>query len=446
MPEPEELIYFTAWLMLHDKDFQRAHRPSGWESWPRGPLSYLVSLSQRLNGPLSKVLVISCTETDGSNLRRHGTDIRLVRQVFDDLDAYAVDEPSLPAMRVACGNWLIKRALKVGTDKATILLNAGDVEKARQSLSDAQYRTQDNEPPLTLAAGGEAVLRQRWRKDDAVPTGIMDIDKAWHGGTRIGELGLMVGPTGLGKSMMIARLAAAAFWSNRYTLYFTTELSKEQILERITLGILMRGKSDLPTDFELSKLLLKAADEQGEELGANAGIEVRDGSMPILGLPAELETFKETHGAYPGLLLLDDPADLAPPGRFEKGYEGFRASWTYLRMNVAKELGIPVWCVGQANSAAVDKARVSLRNIGDAFAKAQKSHYVLGIAQTEEQQRDQEGKKMNLHILKDSLHGTTGAELLVEPHWGSGDNGYPGLDVLKTRGLNFTLREERPED
>src|SRR5207249_4635703 len=154
--------------------------------------------------------------------------------------------------------------------------------------------------------------------------------------------------------------------------------------------------------------LIKAMQEQDEMLGEHSNTEVRDGSIPINALPSEMEEFKEQHSYYPDLLILDDPADMLPPGKCEKSYEGFRASWTFLRMQVAKEFGIPIWCAGQATRESVDKARVSLKNVGDAFSKAQKSHYVLGLAQTPEQREDNDGNKMNLYVLKDSLHGTTG--------------------------------------
>jgi hypothetical protein len=75
------------------------------------------------------------------------------------------------------------------------------------------------------------------------------------------------------------------------------------------------------------------------------------------------------------------------------------------------------------------------------FAKAQKSHYVLGLAQREEDRHHVNGPKMHLYVLKDSDNGgTTGAWLECAADSGVGDNGFPGLVVEKVHDLPIPAR------
>lgn len=440
MPEEADLLYYTAWLLTHDKNFLQTHHNVSWRVIPRGALQYLVALAFRLNGQLSPAVVSAASENDAAQLRRHGTDRELAQQTFQDLEtAYDIIPPSLIMMREICGEWLGRRAMKVGTEEALVQIQAGDLDRARALLGAAQYDVIEKESPITLEASGQQVLDKKWRRKEAMPTGLDDWDRALFGGIRGGDLLLVVGATGVGKSMFVDMLSARAFWNGRYALYYTTELSREQILKRIITGILARGEYNIP-DKPLAELIALAAEEQGEELGPHAGIEVRDGNIPIAALEKEFEEFKELHGFYPGMLAIDDPADMIPPGKHEKDYQGIRATFVHLR-TIAKKYNVPVCVVGQAKQSAIELAYISLKHIGDAFAKAQKSHYVIGLSQTDMQKISRDGPRMNVYILKDSLHGTTGGRIMVEPMWGHGGNGYPGLHTIRSNNLTFDIME-----
>ncbi len=448
--ETEDTLFYTAFLFCHDKQFLESHKSVNLKVFPRGPVQYLVSLAIRLSKPLSNIVVNSLVQTDTKRLRRHGTEAEAVCAIFDDLTArYYIDPSSTDTMREVCNRWLERRSMVVGVEDAQNALDQGDLQKARALLVAAQYSGEDREPPLVLTAGDltkatDILAAGQFKTKDACPTGIEDLDQAWSGGVRGAELGLVIGPTGVGKSMVVCGMASRAFWAGRFVMYYSTELTREQISGRILLGMVEMGRDDVKGK-EYPELLAMVAKRNRRTIGEQAGLDVRDGDVSIRGVLDDLEEFKRDHGMYPGLLILDDPADMAPPGKFDKSYEGYRATFTFLRMNIAKALNIPVWVSGQATRDQVEQAYSSLKRIGDAFAKAQKSHYVLGLSQTTGDVEDPEGPFLWVKVLKDSLHGSTGAVLQTRTMFGSGENGWPGLEVVASKGIHLGLRKREDE-
>jgi replicative DNA helicase len=65
-----------------------------------------------------------------------------------------------------------------------------------------------------------------------VPTGLPTLDKILSGGLRVGELGLVMGTTGRGKSVMLNNISHAAIRQKLSTLYIALEMPARQIATR----------------------------------------------------------------------------------------------------------------------------------------------------------------------------------------------------------------------
>lgn len=423
---------------MHDAEFLRQNVNTKPEVFPRGSLRYLVGLAlshwKANKQPLSKTVVEMATEHDTSALRRAGAEKQQARTVFADCDeVYAVTDADLPAVRRLARLWLERRQMLVSIEKAADAAEQGDLSEARAHLDTSVLRTNDRGGSLSLRLNADDVLvAGQQTVTDAVPTGIPELDKLWVGGSRKGELGMIVAPTGVGKSMGLCAIAAQAVWAGWDVLYYTFELTPPQILERIILAVLEKGRHDIKSSYADE---LNIAARRRHQAVPSADIDVRGETMTWPDLMSDLEDYKDQHGKYPDVLLLDSADDIAPLQKRAAGWEQLREAFTFLRMEIAIAKDICVWTSGQLTRDAVEKARVSLRNIGDAFAKAQKSHYVLGLSQTQQDREDIDGPMMNLYVLKDSLHGTAGGWLKCAVMFGHGDNGYPGFEVRQTYGL-----------
>lgn len=423
--------------MTHDQQFLGQHAESPVDLFPRGPLRYLVGMAQwywRLNQEvLTDQTVSVVTEDDKEEQRRHGTTEEAALKTWLVLDEYAIDPSTLPIARTRSRKWLERRLIRVVVEKAEAAVQEGDLDRARALLTSNTLATQslDN---LMLGPGAEDFLKaMRLPRPGAIATGFTSLDRLWEGGYRPGELGMIVAPTGIGKSMGLCKMAAVAAWAGASVLYYTFELTPTEIRDRIALAIIERGKRS--TRKTWAEELAEAAARNKMATVPQFSIDVRGDSITWPDLTSDLEAYKQATGHYPDVLLLDSADDVAPFGNYKTTWESLKAAFTFMRLNIAKDKGIRVWTSGQLTRESVDKARTSLKNIGDAFAKAQKSHYVLGFAQTQTQRVEEPHPLVNLYVLKDSLHGTVGGTLELSVDFGRGDNGFPGFTEERTFDL-----------
>lgn len=432
-----ETIYRTAWLLMHDPEFLKQNLDVSPQVFPKGPLRYLVDLSLRNwrqhHQLLTRAVVDLASENEEARLKRNDADPTVIGDIFNDLAlAYYIDGGSLPSVRAIARGWLEKRTFSVAIDRAGLAAERDDYPAAQSALLSASLRNRDRTQSSLSPASPDHMQNIAKLPRTGMPLGITDLDKSWDGGYRPGEMGMILAPTGVGKSMIMCHMAAEALWTGAKVFYYTSELTPDQIKERTTLALLKKGKSKIrqPWPDELKH----AAKRQGLNNPPDFLFDVRGDSLTWPDFLSDMEDFKAQHAAYPDLVLLDSADDIAPLEKRERTYEQLRDAFTRLRQ-VTIEKKLRVWTTGQATRDAVDKARLSLRNVGDAFAKAQRCHYVLGFSQTDQDRKDVNGPRVQMYVLKDSLHGTTGARLTLGVEWGHGDDGYPGLDVVDVTGL-----------
>jgi len=451
----DDVAYRTVWLLLHDEDFLRAHKTLDPNVFPPGPMKYLADLAlrqwARYRNTVTASVLSQALEVEYTQLRKARATEEAVIRLYFELDNYAPDAPSLAYAREVCTAWLAQYALGAYVEQAGAALDRGDVEKAREKLSTAlTSSTEDSDENVCLSAFiGEP---PQGFSGGAIPTGLYDLDKLWEGGIHPGELGIILGPTGTGKSMLAVNMAVEAFWKKRSTLYYTFELTPTQILRRAVTGILQKGARSLKwgRDEALNATLwqtelLRAAKGRHMADPPAADIDVRTGLMTIRDLIHDIDQYIAETGQPPGLIVLDSADELVPERQKRQGWEELKDIFTTLRGEVAQGREVPIWTTGQATREAVDKARISLKHVGASFAKAQKAHFVLGLAQTDQERDDVEGPWMNVSVLKDTHHGTTGGWLRCTATFGRGDNGFPGLEVVETRNLTGVLSGERDD-
>lgn len=149
---------------------------------------------------------------------------------------------------------------------------------------------------------------------DSISTGFPSVDRILGGGLRRGELVVMGGDVGSGKSALALAIALRAAQTGTRAAYFTAELTPERVHERL-LAIEGRARID-----ELRAGTL--SDVTRAELGAVA-LRLRD-TMPEIsrltpgGVPALAESIGgRARGVAPALLVVDPLQGLAPGTRDE---------------------------------------------------------------------------------------------------------------------------------
>lgn len=423
-------LLWTVSLALADETFLGRWRPAlRWEDLPKGPLQFILAAAVEHWDDTHKLLdwpsFLYYLDTVIEEEDLHGE----YRQEYVDLTtAYAITESSRPVAWEAAEKWIRDYHIGMALDRSRAALAAGDTAGAFQELLTVR-EVVGNEPSIPLSIDDAEladILRQRPEPSVACPTGVLRVDEFWEGGVYPNNLAIVAADTNVGKSMMLCFLAASAYRANKRALYFTYELTKAQVAERILTGLFGCAKQYVNPDTVVDKLV----DIRHKNKLTAASLVIDDGSgiQTVADLKARLEQENVD------LVLLDSADDLHPSRRYSKEYEAYKEIYTDIRLDICQNMGLPVWTSVQMNRDAVEKARTSLKHISDAFAKVQRAHLVLGMSQTVDEREHFLGPFVKLVILKDTEHGSRGKWDRYRTAFGRGNEGWPGFEYWPERG------------
>jgi hypothetical protein len=222
---------------------------------------------------------------------------------------------------------------------------------------------------------------------DPIATGIRSVDEAREGLHR-GELGLILAFTGIGKTMMLAILAAHATLAGKRVAYFSNESRGEQFLVRLVSAI--RGSEINEVD---NREVTRA-----QEIVASAG-----GGVACF---AGDWTLVQEQTSVADLLLIDHDDFLA------SSMDEVPDALKRLRSDLV-ERGTRAWVAVQA-SEHCDNRRWEFDPPSideEAAPKVEIADLVLGLSQTTMDLRDPDGPWLTLFIRKDALGSKVTARL-----------------------------------
>lgn len=218
--------------------------------------------------------------------------------------------------------------------------------------------------PVDIKTGLEELIKETpWTgKAQRVASGILPIDK-WSGGLRPGQLGIVIAPTGGGKSTTLLNIGYnVAMSEGRGVLFLTNELTKKDQLERF-LARMQGGGED-------GKELIPLHVIQDDPVAAYNGLEHKwrhqleqrlwVDAIDLNTTADELETMmvhlKAQHNFQPEMIVIDYMEKMQPIRNVKLDKE-----WIYLQ-EIAKELirlgqrrNCSVWTAVQTNRSGLNK-------------------------------------------------------------------------------------------
>ena len=234
-----------------------------------------------------------------------------------------------------------------------------------------------------LQAGDTLDLGHDYFKDVEIRTDINDrktsttgwpkIDEIMDGGHAAGELGVIIAPTGGGKSFVLMNLGYGALKAGLNVVHYTLELSENAVGlrydARIT-GIPIREiktYSDIVakklSEFKGGKLIIK---------------EYPIKSASVNTIRFHLNRLQAT-GFKPDLIIVDYADIMKSRKHYEiKRYE-LESIYEDLRA-MAQELQLPIWTASQTNRTAIDEEIITLSSIAEAYAKAAVSDFIFSLS------------------------------------------------------------------
>jgi len=212
------------------------------------------------------------------------------------------------------------------------------------------------------------------------PTGIPQLDakEVLDGGLGRGELGVIVAPTGVGKSHWLVAMGAEALRRGKTVVHYSFELSETLTGKRYDANICNIPCSDL---LDHKEQVIKTYEEG--EFGKLIIKYYPTRTASVNTIRNHLEKLK-LRNYWPSLVIID----YADVMRSTKSYDALRHElqliYEELRQ-MAADFNVPVWTASQSNRSGANSDMVGLENMGESYGKAQVSDVVVGLSRKPEE-------------------------------------------------------------
>jgi replicative DNA helicase len=275
-----------------------------------------------------------------------------------------------------------QQELQKAMNKAQKIIDQGDFESydAVEGMVREALQVGERETGLTdIFTGLDDVLNDDFRHP--IPMGIEGIDRLLKGGLAKGEIGVILAPTGVGKTTLMTKIANTAFNLGYNVL---------QIFFEDNPKIIQRKHFTIWTGIEPDNLALKKEEVMSK-------VEEIKNTMPnrliLKKLPSDTMTMNQiknqvrkmiADGTKIDMITLDY-IDCVVPDNLKT--DEWKAEGSVMRHFEAMchELGIAGWTATQGNRSSISSEVVTTDQMGGSIKKAQVGHVIISVAKTLQQ-------------------------------------------------------------
>ena len=266
-----------------------------------------------------------------------------------------------------------KQSLQQALEESVKAIKAENYDQVLSIMKDAVYK------------GGQSTIGHDFFEDHEArfvlidratcATGIKELDqkKVLNGGLGRGEIGIVVAPTGVGKSHWLVAMGSEAVRRGKNVVHYTLELSETAVGIRYDSNLCNIPSSNI---IDNKELVLKTYEENN--FGRLIIKQYPTGGASIVTIRNHLEKLA-MKDFVPSIIIIDY-ADIM---RSTRAYDSLRHElklvYEELR-NLAMEMNIPIWTASQANREAAKADIVGLENMSEAYGKAMVADVVVSLS------------------------------------------------------------------
>tara|TARA_R110000765_G_scaffold72852_3_gene142369 strand:- start:1924 stop:3285 length:1362 start_codon:yes stop_codon:yes gene_type:complete len=282
-----------------------------------------------------------------------------------------------------CKNQQLKKALLNSVD----LLKAGDYDSIKFMIESAMKAGQDK----NIGHEYSKDIESRYREDHRVivPTPWAPINELMQGGLGNGDLGLIFGNPGGGKSWSLVALGGHAVKMGFNVLHYTLELSESYTGRRYDAFF-----TSVPVD-RLEKHKSKVEDVVPELPGELIIKEYPMGKTTISTIESHINKVKSL-GIEPDLILIDY-IDLLSTKKKTADRKGEIDDIYTSTKGLARELNIPIWSVSQVNRAGAKDNIIEGDKAAGSYDKMMITDISISLSRKKEDKVNGTGR---FHIMK----------------------------------------------
>ena len=265
-----------------------------------------------------------------------------------------------------------KQKLKEAMLKSVKLLQKSSFDEIASVINDAIKLGTDNDFGYDYLKDFEERFKIKAR--NPVSTGWPAIDEICLDGLGQAELGVVIAPTGAGKSMALVHLGAQALLQGKNVVHYTLELASTIIASRYDSCITKVPLKDLHTFKD--HIYEKVQDIEGKLIVK----EYATKSASPKTLRNHLEKLQQRNMNID--MVIVDYGDLLRPSiiRKEKRHE-LETIYEDLRA-MAHEFQCPVWTASQTNRSGLNADIITMESISEAFNKCFVADFIFTISRT----------------------------------------------------------------
>lgn len=282
-----------------------------------------------------------------------------------------------------CRNQQLKKALLSSVD----LLSKGQYEDIRIIVDQALKAGQDK----NLGHEYEKDVETRYREEErgAIATPWSHVNELLMGGLGQGDLGIIFGNPGGGKSWMLVNLGAEAVKQGKNVAHYTLELSADYTAKRY---------DSLFTGIEFQNLSKnrKAIDDAVSKLGGRLIVkEFPMGKTTPQAIENHIQKCKDLE-FVPDLIIIDYVDLLSSKRKSADRKEEIDDVYTLVK-GMARELKLPVWTVSQVNRAGAKDDVIEGDKAAGSYNKIMIADFAMSLSRKREDKVKGTGR---IHIMK----------------------------------------------
>jgi replicative DNA helicase len=308
----------------------------------------------------------------------------------DDKDTHFVKDRAL--------NFCKQQNLKKELKNVNHIIENGNFEeyhKIEQIIQKAlQVGTDDNDV-VDVFHDIDSALERDFRLP--IPTGITGIDNLLKGGLGRGELGIILAPTGTGKTTILTKFANTAFNNDFNVLQIFFEDNRDNV-RRKHFTIWTNVEPDEQPEYaeEVKEKVLEA---QSRSKGVLKLIKMSSDDATISKIKSKIRKLI-SEGFVPDMLILDY-VDCVSSDRSVDGEE-WKGEGSVMRSleSMTTEFNMAIWTATQGSRDSISSEVVTSDQMGGSIKKAQIAHVIISIAKTLEQK---EHNLATLSLLKSRI-------------------------------------------
>ena len=265
------------------------------------------------------------------------------------------------------------------------LLETRKLEQIKKKMMKAFAISEVNKPVKKYFA--PEVIRERWSHEEkiTIATGWKELDRYLDdGGIGPGELGLVLGFSGIGKSIILMMLGANALRQRKKVLHISLENSKRKTEKRYDRNLFGKTKSlisDNPKLLEDFLIGIQTSHKCDLIVEHFPSYTLKPSELKAYILSLKLEDFE------PDLVIVDSPYLMKPEFNRERKDIELGEIIMMLR-GMGAELGIPIWGGAQTVASAEFKKKVGASDTGKSFEQYQDADLVIMINRTAEEKAE----------------------------------------------------------